>query len=391
MAGPLKELPKEAVREYLRKNQAVLSELHRAASMKDSEYAIGLDSMPGADSLGILLNEIQNARDLARLLVLDVRLARSEHKYDDAIRSLRAGFRLAESVGQATDLVMGRLVGIAIAGLMLHEVQELIAQEESPNMYWALASLPSTIWELRQVFEFETNLAGRFFPQLEAVTRSSSLSDAAWQERLIDSASEFLKLAGRVEDEEQGIIDARLMAGALVLVFDGTARVYLERVGYAPEEVRAMSPSEAVLRSTREQLRRIQDAYLKWTLLPHRLAGEYGIQEELSLQPEGNLTDPAAIMVSLLLPAIRAAQDAALRTEQSVAFLATVEALRMYAAEQGRFPDSLDHLQPVPAFPDPATGTHFQYERISDAEARLERSEVRPGQPETKFRLELRE
>ncbi|WP_164101216.1 hypothetical protein [Candidatus Laterigemmans baculatus] len=390
MNGPLDELPKEAVRDYLEKNQAVLAELHRAASMKDSEHAIGLETMPGSDALQVLLTELQQARDLARLLVLEARLARSEKRYEDAVQTFKASFRLAETVGQATDLLVGRLIGLAIANHMLQEVQEMATQPDSPNMYWAFASLPDSLWEIRQALEFELNLTGRFLPQLANVTRDTSLSDAGWQSRIVEATTEYMEIAGPPAQPQQLTVQSRLVAGSLVLAFDGRSRDYLEQIGYSPEAVQAMSPSEAVLRGIRERLQRLQDEQAKWALLPYRIAKDYEAQTADAVRSRDGATDPASVMVSLLAPAVEAAHAASVQTEQTAAFSATIEALRMHAAEHGQFPESLENLKPVPAIPDPATGEHFGYEKISDTEAKLERVPV-GGQPDPTLRLELRQ
>lgn len=150
-----------------------------------------------------------------------------------------------------------------------------------------------------------------------------------------------------------------------------------------------MSPSEAVMRGTWERVRRIQDDFAKWALLPRTASEDYWREGEESLQMNGSVSEPATILLNLLMPAMQAAQSAGTRTEQSVAFLATIEAIRMHAAEHGQLPASLENLQPVPALRDPATGAMFTYERTSETEARLERAFASPGQPDTVVRLEL--
>lgn len=385
---PLEQLPREAVREYLQANEAVLAEIHRAASMRDAEYDIGLENLSGPDVTTLRLNDFQNARDLGRLLALEIRLALAEKRYDDAIRSIRAGFRLGETVGQASDILIGRLIGFAISGLMLAQVQEMITQPESPNLYWALASLPPSIWEIRRALEYESSLAQRLFPQLADLPREE-LSDVAWRARLIEATGDYLTMTGNTDTQDQPRVHSMLLAGMIVATFDGGARRYLREIGHSADAVDAMSPSEAVLRATSQHLLRIQDGYTKWAMLPRAIAENYFSGQQL-LDSQHVFPVPAGVLVASLRPAIEASQSAGIRTEQTVAFLATVEALRMHAAEYGEFPESLENLQPVPAFRDPATGDHFTFEKISNTEARLERIPVSPGQPDTELRLELR-
>lgn len=402
LSDPLDELPRDAVREYLEANEAILAEIRRAASMKSSEYEIGLNSLNIREAINLPLTDFQHARDLARLLQLQIRLAIAEQRYEDAVRSLRSGFRLAETVGQASDLLIGRLIGFAISGMMLGSVEEMIAQPESPNLYWALASLPPSVWEIRRSLEYELNLNARVFPHLTDLPRESTLSDATWRDRLIESAKDFLTISAEPvagfpgssgddrSPEEKLRVQAQLVAGALVLAFDASARNYLQKVGYSSDAAEAMPPSEAVLRATHERLLRLQGDYAKWGLLPPQVAVNVTSRAEEAFRANANFPDPAIVIVGLLMPAVEAAQSAAVRAEQSVAFLATIEALRMHAAEHGEFPESLQNLHAVPAFPDPATGEPFVYERITGTEVRLERKPAHPGQRDTALRLELR-
>lgn len=394
MSGPLDELPRDAIREYLRSRAPILAEIHRASAMKDSGYDIGLENLRGPTVTQFQLNEFQNARNLARLLQLQIRLALAEQRYEDAVGYLRSGFRMADTIGHASDLLIGRLVGIAIGGMMLGSVQEMIALPESPNLYWALASLPHSIWEVQKAIEYESHLSDRLLPSLSDLP--SHLSDAGWRERLVEVTESFLRVAASPDqdsatgDDHQLEIQARLTAGAMVAVLDGAARNYLQRIGSAPEAAQAMSPSEVMLRATDERLQRITDELFKWTLLPRPISAGYPDDENAVLQPGGSMPDPAQVIAGMLMPAIRASQAAAERNLQSVAFLATVEALRMHVAEHGRFPESLENLQPVPALRDPATGELFEYQRISDTVARLAHEPAYTRQPDATLRLELR-
>jgi len=86
----------------------------------------------------------------------------------------------------------------------------------------------------------------------------------------------------------------------------------------------------------------------------------------------GNITsDLGVVMASMLLPAVAQVIKAQIRVEQSVARLATVEAIRDYAARHQQLPESLDNLQNLLPWPDPFTGQPFGYERRSANEAKL--------------------
>ena len=74
----------------------------------------------------------------------------------------------------------------------------------------------------------------------------------------------------------------------------------------------------------------------------------------------------ASMPVNTFLPAINAARSAQQRMQSQIAMLQTVEAIRLYGAENGgKLPASLANL-PVPAPVDPATGKPFLYEVSGD-------------------------
>ena len=103
-------------------------------------------------------------RTLARVLSLRARLAIREQRWDDLVDDCRVGFRLAEVAGHSTDFLVGRLVGFAIANTMMEVIEQAIQQPGCPNLYWALASLPSArLFETRNSLEFESILISRVF------------------------------------------------------------------------------------------------------------------------------------------------------------------------------------------------------------------------------------
>ncbi len=72
-------------------------------------------------------------------------------------------------------------------------------------------------------------------------------------------------------------------------------------------------------------------------------------------------------IASTLLPAVMAAQKAAFRTERDFDALRVIEALRMHAAaNEGKWPESLDDIKSVPVPKNVATGEPFEYQLKGD-------------------------
>lgn len=359
------------IRQHLNKQADVMKQLHYALSLDAIHGDYALRDMRGNDVHTYNLANIQSLRNLARLLELECRLAVSEGRYEDAISSLRDGYRIAELAlrfGEGT--IVGQLVSIAIVGMMNFEVELMAQQANSPNLYWALASLPSEqLFSVRTAFEGESIAAiHTLFPW--GINQPAS-SEAQAAQRL----GELTKLATSAAssmDGESPEPDAtkhsqhQAFAALAVLVFADRARQELAQ----PE----LGNCQAVLAWTQSDFIRIQDEFFKWTMLPvqERMVYEDRVEASMrSLLLGGVIPDsPAKVLGGLLLPAVQAADAAAQRTQRKHAFLVTLEALRAYAAEhKGELPESLDDLHPLPAWSDPTTGKPFNYRRTDPKQA----------------------
>ena len=115
---------------------------------------IGHRELRGPETVEFLLPEFQSSRELARMLALRTRLAIAEHRYDDAIEFMRQQYRLGHDVAKEPFLVCG-LIGIAIDGIANGTIIELMANPDSPNMYWALTELPQPAIDLQSAVRFE--------------------------------------------------------------------------------------------------------------------------------------------------------------------------------------------------------------------------------------------
>ncbi len=66
------------------------------------------------------------------------------------------------------------------------------------------------------------------------------------------------------------------------------------------------------------------------------------------------------------------------RTDRRIAALEYVEALRMYAAAHGKWPEKADDVTDVPLPDDPITGKPFEY-RVQDNKAVIAAPSITPG------------
>jgi hypothetical protein len=89
------------------------------------------------------LEPIMEARNIARYLGDKANWEIRNGKYDDAIKTIRVGLAHADHVldSQPPSFLVGMLVGLALKGMMYHQLLLLSAQPDAPNLYPALMQL----------------------------------------------------------------------------------------------------------------------------------------------------------------------------------------------------------------------------------------------------------
>ncbi|MDG2221085.1 MAG: hypothetical protein P8L85_06880 [Rubripirellula sp.] len=386
----LEQLPVEQVQKLLSSYSFALNELRRAENLFGIEYDLHLEGSSATEMLQTLLPELQEMRQLARLLQLQARLAIAQGRWDDAVRDLRVGFRLAEFAGHSTEFMIGRLVGLAISGVMMNVVEEAIEQPDCPNLYWALSGLPSErLFDTKQALEFETVLLALLFDVGDPLPDTPIGANAARVKiaRLIENASEGF---GVLESDEGQAAGMQLTAGLYVVSATEPSRELLAETKQWAGRVDQLSSSEAVLRASLLKFNRIRDKWLAWLSLPAEFWDDYAEQRQAALDDFESNGDLLFQMMTAFMPSLDAAHNAGLRARQQHHLLLSIEAIRMHAGQTGELPESLELLKPVPAWRDAITGKPFEYTRASLTESVLRRGPRFSGDEESTFQLRLR-
>jgi hypothetical protein len=149
------------------------------------------------------------------------------------------------------------------------------------------------------------------------------------------------------------------------------AQRYLLNHGYGSERIDAMPVLQTVLLFWWTQFEMLRDDTFKWLWVPDeefrqnldlsRIADELYAAEK---RGDGGMFTQA-------LPAIQATIHARIRHQRETNLLRVVEALRMYAAENGRWPEKLDDITEVPVPNDPWSQKPFEY-AVKDGVALLQ-------------------
>lgn len=346
-----------------------LKHLHRAAYLGRCDWQLPLQEEPFASG------PAQYVRELARLLALEARVHTIKGNFPAAVRSIRAGYQLARHTGESPILLQG-LVASTISRMMSRELEFLIQQPKAPSLYWALGYLPQPLIDLNQAFEYELQLFQRVFPEFEQAKQADYTSEewlAVWYGGLRKlEALLFLEWNAEVQWKPNPAkpdltANLRVLSAAYSLWAYPEAKQKLIASGYSPEAVEAMPVAKVMLFHLQRTQQELSHQFLRWNRVPHHQRQG----RETNPLDDGS-RDPLVNYLMLFYDTNETVRVAGVRDQREIAFLQTLEALRLYTHQhQGKLPDSLDQINELPIPTNPVTGKPFRY-RKTDSGAMLE-------------------
>ncbi len=371
VALPLEKLPKKETREILQQAGSVLHEVRMGTRRTTCDWDLPIREEQ--NPFTVLLPELQELRNIAHLLALQVRLQIAEKQYDEAIDTLRTGLTLGRHVAE-TPLLINGLVGITISGEMVSQLRELEQAADAPNLYWAVSALPEHFVDLRAALDTESAFVQLMFPQLRNVEQADR-SDAQWQAEWSaymakwNGLTPLLAVDGQKDDWRDV---AKMVAGKTWIMLSGypKAKAGLRTFGYDQKAIDAMPPPKAMLLYSRLTYEDLRDEMFRWHYVPFWQA-QVGMQA--AEQTLKSARDREIIpLATLMLPAIQPVRVTEVRLQRDLAIVRTVEALRLHAAaNQSKLPASLDQVTIAPIPIDPFTGKTPPYQ-LTDGVATLD-------------------
>jgi hypothetical protein len=366
--GPLDQLDKEQARKWVQAHRMPLENLKTAVYREYCDWDWRVQDFRGQETIGFILEEVQRARGLARVLQVKARLEMAEGRLDDALETLRQGYQLGRDAAQQP-LLINTLVGVAISAMMNETLVELIDQPGAPNMYWALAGLPRPLIDFRPAMRTEMDLPEKLFPFLKDA-ETTQRTPEEWQKMLVTGFRD-LELLGATPSSGQTWLD-ELAVSALVVRNYPSAKEELIKSGMDAEKVEKMPVGQVLAIRSSRVIRYSYHEVFKCMLLDYpesarrlREANDRLIRDGY-LRPGLWQKDPLGI-TGLLLPAVSSVNQASIRLARNLAALQTLEAIRMHmAASDGKLPNSLAEITIVPVPKNPATGEPFPYELRGD-------------------------
>jgi hypothetical protein len=298
----------------------------------------------------------------------------ARREYAAAVGTAKTMLALGRHLGEHPTLA-GNRIGIEAADMAVTTLEELAQQPGSPNLYWALAGLPTPVVELRKGAQGACTLAQT---ELKSLRDDRAMTGA--------EVSEFVAgLSGRLgfARAEAGRPPVNVRAAIQALVEDkprvGAARNRL--LASAPTAslndkwsavmILGFTPTQVVLLDERHRFEAERDERMKLLTLPPYQIDAFAARA-VPAREEG--------LFDGFLPNVVEARMTQARLQRRIVLLQHAEALRLYAADHGgALPKSLDEIG-VPLPVDPFTGQPFRYE-VADATATLRDSPPRGGEP----------
>jgi hypothetical protein len=382
---PPDQLPKTEVQDKLHLVRHFLHEIEVGAGRKECDWQLENRS----EGIGLILPEVQSFRNVGALLAVRIRLAVAEGRFDDAVHDLQTGYALAHHLGKGPTLIHV-LVGGAIAGVMDAQLDELLRRPGAPNLYWALTELPRQFLDPEPAVEEDARMVENMFPFFKRLD-GPPMSDAEVQNAVAEMRKRFDDL-GLVQQSE---LDKVAQAAQLIQAHGDAKRRLQARGRWTAEQVEAMPMFQAVALSCLLDYRDSYDEMAKWAHAPN------GFRHPGYKKSAEQFADAAGRIDRLFFRGLlrdvggspqflSRVYGAGERVDRRFAALTCVEALRQYAARNGKWPDTLDDVTDVPVPVDPVTGKPFEY-KVQDDVATLATPPVPgvQGSPPSAVKYEL--
>jgi hypothetical protein len=305
------------------------------------------------DAVYFLLPEVQKLRVIGNVLHLRLRGESRAGEFDKAVVTVRSMFGLARML-EGHPTLIGNLVGIAVAATAVNGLEEMVAQPGCPNLYWSFADLPTPFLSIREGLGGERVFVSAQFGRSIPSDRAMTDADVNVAVRLI---TEVIALGADKPNPQDklGLKYAALTANDKLL--DGV-REKLTTAGTSAEVVKAMPKMQLAMLADVQRYDVTRDELFKWMNRPHpeALAGLKASEELILQEKQGGW-----VIAPFFLPHTQKVKVSQAKLDQRLAYLMTIEAVRLHAAENGgKLPEKLADIK-VTVPNDPVGGKPFSY------------------------------
>ena len=332
--------------------------IDRASRSRHCDWGYQIEDLTGPMAIGVTLDTLQDTRAISRIIALQTKLAILDSRFEDATNLMRMNYRLAENVGEVK-LVVGSLIALTVTGISNDSMLALIAAPDAPNMYWALTELPCSIANVRAALRMEVGIGLRIFPEI-ANAESTIHTREEWS-RIVRGMPRTAMEISYAQPPAKRQVDFMAL-GAGLLSYAPAKRRLIDS-GMDANQVEQMAVGQVLLIDANREYRRLANRFETAIYFPLEGAIDRArtVEDQLFRAQEEERDSVGTILASMLLPALQHVRYAELRVQRDIDALRVIEALRMHAAKEGKFPGSLDEVKVVPVPNNPTTGKPFEY------------------------------
>jgi len=325
-------------------------DMKRAAYRRDAQWEYPIGEVP---AMFILLPDLQGLRTyLGYGLSAKAKYHLSKGQIDETIDVIKVGLTNGRHIA-STPFVINQLVAAAIERTMLDRAVDLIGHPKSPNLYWALSSIPKSILSIDRTADLEGNMLAMTFPFLNDLERPRT--DEEWK-KVLDQQLNYLESSVGLIVPKGEANKKKAFAGA-----EKVARRDLPALlGISPEKVKKMTTEEALIRWFAVNHARLDSRFSAYVGLPAREAlpqliklnqDSYEFYNNFNGKFYDFFKNPLFNYMTL---------HSIYRKIQTIRI---VEAVRHYAAgHEGKFPEKLDDITDLPIPLDCFTDKPFVWE-----------------------------
>jgi hypothetical protein len=330
---------------------SLMKELELAGRRKECDWQPPYREM-GAETLLPHLEPL--VRGIGRLLWVRAHRQIEQGKPEEAVKTIRLGYEMADKIGREGILVSG-MVALSVDGMMDECVAELMSRPESPNLYWSLCELPTRWNVFRRSLDGERQWALTSIPNLAKVRAGEQLSADEWRgifaniQRImdLDQTAGHAHLSDMVKDTDQETLKT-------------ARRDYAAAHGLSAAQAAEVEPICVLGEYYYHQYELAYDEWFKlrglaYPAMIERSKNFDAWAEKLKQEQPGNLLVQSS-------PKMVTTVGTFARADRRLAALVAVEALRTFAAANGgRLPEHLEDVSETPVPPNPMTGRPFAY------------------------------
>jgi len=389
---PIDQFPKQYAQRLLEGYANTLAYADAAARRREAVWDLHIN----APLRGYLFTYLNDLRHVINLLSFRIMYQESQRDWNAAHYSMQTQFSIGQQLASKPDLGRAMVASACLEIALYHGVSEWITREGSANLYWPLTDLPRPFVNMRALAQNDPIEQRRWDPQLDLAMRGQ-LAPQQWPALLHDMVGHIHEYNRLPQKTDAAEIDRRLKG--LMDAAGPRAKPWLLSHGVAREQVEAMSAEQAVGTYWCQEYKAASDELWKAWTLPYWQADEQMMQSWRAMRADQPpLTQNPLVDAYLVnedgygkrreVPQVLYIRYQLARSDQYLALMRTIEALRDYAAAHDGHPPQNLHQVTLPLPVNPLTGKPFEY-RGQGQSATLEAPSPAWRGPRSGWRYEL--